>query len=294
MCPRKDGSSTPSTRLRRRRARLRELAGDAADLHHRRRRAVDHHGRHLQHDLQLLADRDRREVVEGLGTVARLEQERSAGRDLGRATPAAGAPRRRRRAAASPAAASGPPRRRLRPATRAGARQGGPATRTATRWAATSSRFQSRGRFPDYTRADDSRLRNGALAVAPRARRERARLAQREQPSSSAFQAPVIADNQGASHAHLLRHPADRAEASRQLHRRLPPVRRDAGARRGVLLHRRPALDHGRLRPRGAARRDARPGGDAVRERPRPRRARRSSPRATSRRTPRRPGCSAR
>ena len=31
-------------------------------------------------------------------------------------------------------------------------------------------------------------------------------------------------------HAHLLRHPAHRRQAPRQLHRRLPPVRRDAGA----------------------------------------------------------------
>ena len=190
MWPRKDGSSTPSDASRRRRARLRELAGDAPDLDHRGRRAVDHHGRHLQHDLQLLADRDRREVVEGLGAVACLEQERAACRDLGERRLRAGVPRPRRRAAASPAAARGPPRRRLRPATRAGAAQGGPATRTETRWAVTTSRFQSRGRFPDYTRGDDSCLCNGALGVALRARRERARLAQPKQPSSSAFQAP--------------------------------------------------------------------------------------------------------
>ena len=38
-----------------------------------------------------------------------------------------------------------------------------------------------------------------------------------------------------------------------------------------LLLHRRPALDHGRLRPRGAAGGDDRPRRDAVRERPRPR-----------------------
>ena len=36
------------------------------------------------------------------------------------------------------------------------------------------------------------------------------------------------------------------AEAPRQLQRRVPPVRRDPGAGRGLLLHRRPALDHGR------------------------------------------------
>ena len=45
--------------LRRRRARLRELPGDAPHLDDRQRRAVGEHGRHLQQDLQLLADRDR-------------------------------------------------------------------------------------------------------------------------------------------------------------------------------------------------------------------------------------------
>ena len=39
----------------------------------------------------------------------------------------------------------------------------------------------------------------------------------------------------------------------------------------GVLLHRRPALDHRRLRPGRPARADVRPRGDAVRDRPRPR-----------------------
>ena len=65
-------------------------------------------------------------------------------------------------------------------------------------------------------------------------------------------------------------------EALRQLVGRVPPVRRDAGARgrggrRGVLLHRRPPLDHGRLRPRRPARAHARPGGAPLRDRPRPR-----------------------
>ena len=54
---------------------------------------------------------------------------------------------------------------------------------------------------------------------------------------------------------HLLRHPADRAQAPRQLHRRHHAVRGRPGSRRpGDLLHRRPALDHGRVRRRGAAR----------------------------------------
>jgi hypothetical protein len=53
----------------------------------------------------------------------------------------------------------------------------------------------------------------------------------------------------------LQRHPADRAQAPRQLHRRDPPVRRGPGPRRpGDLLHRRPARDHGFVRPAEAAR----------------------------------------
>ena len=43
------------------------------------------------------------------------------------------------------------------------------------------------------------------------------------------------------AHAHLLRHPAHRAQAPRQLHRSDHPVRRRPGPRRGHLLHRRPA-----------------------------------------------------
>src|SRR6476659_6182518 len=50
-------------------------------------------------------------------------------------------------------------------------------------------------------------------------------------------------------YAHLLRNPADGGQDARQLHRRLPSVRDHAGAGRGVLLHRRPSLDHGRVRP---------------------------------------------
>ena len=50
-----------------------------------------------------------------------------------------------------------------------------------------------------------------------------------------------------------------------------PPVRRDPGAGRGRLLHRRPALDHDRVRARRPARGDARRRGDALRDRYRPR-----------------------
>ena len=73
------------------------------------------------------------------------------------------------------------------------------------------------------------------------------------------------------AYAHLLRHPTHRRHDVRQLQRRLPPVRGDAGARRRVLLHRRPARDHRRLRPGRPARAHARPGRDAVRDRARPR-----------------------
>ena len=58
--------------LRRAGARLDELPGDAADLDHRQHRAVRQHRRHLQDDLQPLADADRREVREGLCAVAGL------------------------------------------------------------------------------------------------------------------------------------------------------------------------------------------------------------------------------
>ena len=71
---------------------------------------------------------------------------------------------------------------------------------------------------------------------------------------------------------HLLRHPADRPQAPRQLHRRDPPVRRGPGPRRaGDLLHRRPARDLGRLRPGRAARAPLRHDRDPARRRPRPR-----------------------
>ena len=46
-------------------------------------------------------------------------------------------------------------------------------------------------------------------------------------------------------HAHLQRDPAHGSQAPGQLHRRDPPVRRGPGPRRGDLLHRRPARDHG-------------------------------------------------
>ena len=65
------------------RARLGELPGDPAHLDDWDPRAVGEYDRHLQDDLELVADRVGREVVEGLGAVARLEQKGLSGRDLG-------------------------------------------------------------------------------------------------------------------------------------------------------------------------------------------------------------------
>ena len=62
-------------RFARRGARLRELAGDPTDLHDRQPCRIGEDGRHLQDDLELVPDRIGREVAEGLGAVARLEEE---------------------------------------------------------------------------------------------------------------------------------------------------------------------------------------------------------------------------
>ena len=72
--------------------------------------------------------------------------------------------------------------------------------------------------------------------------------------------------------AHLLRHPAHRAQARRQLHRRRARLPGRPGARQsGDLLHRRPARDEHRLRPGAAAGLRARHHGDDDRRRDRPR-----------------------
>ncbi len=65
------------------RAGLGELAGDAPDLDHRDTHRVRHHDRHLQDDAELLPDVVCGELLEALGTIAGLEQERIAGSDLG-------------------------------------------------------------------------------------------------------------------------------------------------------------------------------------------------------------------
>ncbi len=73
----------PSDLLGRRRARLGELPGDAADLHHRRGRREGQHHRHLQEDAEEIADVVGAVLGEALGAIAALEQESLAGRDLG-------------------------------------------------------------------------------------------------------------------------------------------------------------------------------------------------------------------
>ena len=162
--------------------------------------------------MQALADRDRRvggaalgqalEVVERLGAVARLEQERAAGRDLGERGAhlprLAGEDERRQRVQSCAA----PRRRARRRATPAAGAPPGHAMTTGTRSNRRPPRCKCTG----------------------------------------------AADKLDTADADLLRHPADRRQALRQLLGRLPPVRRHAGAGRGLLLRRRPALDHGRLR----------------------------------------------
>ena len=79
---------------------LGELAGDAADLHHRHAGRVGEHHGHLQDDLQLVADGVGGEVVEGLGAVAGLQQEGLSRRPPGPGRRGGAGPRRRRPAAA--------------------------------------------------------------------------------------------------------------------------------------------------------------------------------------------------
>ena len=116
MCPKKDGSSSSPTRSTGSDRGFANCPAIRPTLTSGSADAVDHHHRHLQQDLQLLADRDRGEVAERLGAVAGLEQERPAGGDLAerglQVTRLAGEDERRQRTraartAASAAAASG-------------------------------------------------------------------------------------------------------------------------------------------------------------------------------------------
>ena len=67
--------------LGRRRARLGELAGDAADLHHRQRAGVSQNHRHLQKHAEEIADVVGAVLGEALGAIAALQKESLAGRD---------------------------------------------------------------------------------------------------------------------------------------------------------------------------------------------------------------------
>ncbi len=75
--PAKRGNLDTAHRLGQRRARLRELPRDPADLDDRQRRPIRQHGGHLEEHLETLADSDRRDVAERLGAVAGLKQERT-------------------------------------------------------------------------------------------------------------------------------------------------------------------------------------------------------------------------
>ena len=99
--------------LGRRRARLGELAGDAADLHHRRAAGKGQHHRHLQEDAEEVADVVRAMFGEAFGAVAALQQEGLAGSRPAPAASSGCAPHLQKPAAERSQAAS--PRRQARP-----------------------------------------------------------------------------------------------------------------------------------------------------------------------------------
>ena len=70
-------------RLGRRGARLGELAGDPAELHHRRTAGIGQHHGHLQEHAEEVADRVGAVLGEALGAVAALEQKGLPLRDAG-------------------------------------------------------------------------------------------------------------------------------------------------------------------------------------------------------------------
>ncbi len=71
------------SRLGRARPRLGELAGDAAELHHRRAAGIGEHHRHLQEHAEEIADGIGAMLGEALGAVPALEQEGLARGDAG-------------------------------------------------------------------------------------------------------------------------------------------------------------------------------------------------------------------
>ncbi len=68
--------------LGRRGAGLGELAGDAADLHHRASRGISQHHRHLQEQAEKIADIVGAVLGETFGAIAALQQKSVAGGDL--------------------------------------------------------------------------------------------------------------------------------------------------------------------------------------------------------------------
>ena len=125
-----------------------------------------------------------------------------------------------------------------------------------------------RGSGPRPPRPDSAGRRSGALGVElPPTRR-----GSPERRTRACTARVRTGPLDSSARAHLLRHPAHRPQAPRQLHRRGPPVRRRAGSRRpGDLLHRRHARDHGPVRARGPARARVRHDSDPHRRGPRSR-----------------------
>ena len=74
MCPRNDGEFYAVDGLGATRSGFAELPCNPADFHHRHTARVLENGCHLQDDLQLVADGIGGADVEGLGTIAGLEQ----------------------------------------------------------------------------------------------------------------------------------------------------------------------------------------------------------------------------
>ena len=110
----------------------------------------------------------------------------------------------------------------------------------------------------------------------PDRRRPRASAAAARGRIANPSPAPRRSEARFPAREDLQRHPADRAQAPRQLHRGDQPLRGGAGAGRARgwrvdLLHRRPARDLGRLRPGRAARAPPRHDRDPARRRARPR-----------------------
>ena len=77
-----DGELDAVVLFRRRRAGLGELAGDAADLHHRRGRRIGQHHRHLQEQAEKITDVVGAMLGKALRAIAALKKECLAGGNL--------------------------------------------------------------------------------------------------------------------------------------------------------------------------------------------------------------------